>query len=80
MVDQLRNFVDIPDRTKELIQLAGLYHDIGHFAYSHLFDTFLSKIELNDSIPTIFHFIDHEDRSTYFLRKVNLRLNFFFIR
>ena len=74
MVDQLRDYVYISDRTKELIQLAGLYHDIGHFAYSHLFDSFLSKLESFDMIPDIFKIIHHEARSLYFLRKVNKRL------
>lgn len=57
-VDQLRQFVCLAPtvtpfstaklgllRTKHLIQLAALYHDIGHFAYSHLFDTFLRTAE-----------------------------------
>lgn len=76
MVDQLRKFVNIDDRTKELIQLAGMYHDIGHFAFSHLFDTFLSSAKLDESsINEIFKLKDHEDRSIYFLRQVNLLLN-----
>lgn len=74
MVDQLRKCAYISDRTKELIQLAGMYHDIGHFAYSHLFDVFLSRLEDTSTIPEIFQIKDHEDRSLYFLRKVNKRL------
>jgi HD superfamily phosphohydrolase len=87
MVDQLRRYVlrqkqPLPysteklfdPRTKDLIQLAGLYHDIGHFAYSHMFDAFLSKVEFEGEIPEIFKYKDHEDRSIYFLRKVNARL------
>jgi HD superfamily phosphohydrolase len=73
IVDQFRKFIKIPERTKELIQLGGLYHDIGHFSYSHLFDTFLSHIDL-ESIPDIFRIHNHEDRSTYFLQKVNAKL------
>ena len=73
MVDQLRNYAVISDHRRSLIQLAGLYHDIGHFAYSHLFDAFLSKVNLEDS-PEIFKHKDHEERSLYFLRKVNNRL------
>lgn len=74
MVDQLRLVVDIPERTKELIQLAGMYHDIGHFAFSHLFDTFLSRLDETTDIPEIFQLHEHENRSLYFLRKVNKRL------
>ena len=29
---------DISQREKELLQLAGLLHDVGHMAFSHLFD------------------------------------------
>lgn len=73
VVDTLRKFVDIDERTKLLIQLAGLYHDIGHFAFSHLFDNVLAKIDVEpDSIFALKH---HEDRSIYFLNKVNNRLN-----
>ncbi len=56
MVDQLRKCVDISDRTKELIQLAGMYHDIGHFSFSHLFDFFLEHNEgkEEDDVPEVF--------------------------
>jgi len=46
VVDQLRTFVDIDQRTKELIQLGGLYHDIGHVAYSHLMDEFICSAKI----------------------------------
>lgn len=74
MVDQLRKYVTISDRTKELIQLAGMYHDIGHFAYSHLFDAFLSRTKLPAEVDPIFQHKDHEDRSLAFLANVNARL------
>ena len=74
MVDQLRNFVEISDRKKELIQLGGLYHDVGHFAYSHLFDKFLKKIKIEDDVDPIFKLKDHEERSVFFLRQVNNRI------
>src|SRR3989338_6421395 len=63
-------------RTKHLIQLGALYHDIGHFAYSHLFDTFLRTTKVTDGfeMDPIFTYSDHEDRSIYLLRQVNARL------
>jgi len=74
MVDQLRNYVFISDRTKDLIQLAGMYHDIGHFAYSHLFDVFLEKINEKEKLDGVFRLTRHELRSVYFLNQVNNRL------
>jgi len=74
MIDQLRNFREISNRTKELVQLAGMYHDIGHFAYSHLFDRFLKDLDIGDSIDPIFKLKDHEERSVFFLHQVNNRL------
>lgn len=74
MVEQLRRYVFIDDRTKDLIQLAALYHDIGHFCYSHLFDLFLEYTLLSADVHQIFKLKEHEDRSIYFLKKVNLRL------
>lgn len=75
MVDQLRRTAPIPKRTKHLVQLAGLYHDIGHFAYSHLFDMFLEKTVIDDNVDEVFKLKHHEDRSIYFLRRVNSRLS-----
>lgn len=72
LIDHLRNYVNIDDRTKQLIQLAGMYHDIGHLAFSHLFDLFLK--ESNSERSDFFKHVDHEDRSLYFLRKVNAQL------
>ncbi len=48
----------------ELLSLAGLYHDIGHVATSHLLDGLL----IQKGIP------DHEHRSISILEKVNNRL------
>lgn len=74
MVSHLRQFVDIDERTCHLLQLAGLYHDIGHFAYSHLFDTILaSSTIINSNVDEIFHLTEHEERSCYFLEQVNNR-------
>ncbi len=67
MVDQLRKYVDISQRTKDLIQLAGLSHDLGHFAYSHLFDKALARLVTeHKNVPDIFKMHDHEDRSVFF--------------
>lgn len=69
LIDHLRNYVEITDRTKHLVQLAGMYHDIGHSAYSHMFDLFLKHSDQKRS--DFFKHVDHEDRSLYFVRKVN---------
>ncbi len=74
-VETLRKNTTIDNRTKELIQLAGLYHDIGHLAYSHLFDVFLKRNPPPSTVNEFFHMHDHEERSIYFLKKVNGRLN-----
>jgi HD superfamily phosphohydrolase len=73
-VDQLRHYIPIEDRTKHLIQLAGLYHDVGHMSFSHLFDVFLKMNPPSDEAPEVFQHHDHEDRSIYFLRSVNAEL------
>jgi len=74
VIDAISIIAPVPQRTKELVQLAGLYHDIGHFAFSHLFDIFLHENIKQDASDSIFELIHHEDRSTYFLKKVNERL------
>ena len=76
VVDKLRMDlnIQISKRTKELIQLAGLYHDIGHTAFSHMFDFFVkeSNIEFNQNhCDNFFSYKDHEDRSLYLLKLVN---------
>lgn len=65
MCDHLK----IGGREKELIQLAGLYHDVGHMPYSHLFDKILSVIK-PVGIET-----EHEERSIQTFRKVSAELN-----
>lgn len=64
----------ISSRTKHLVQLAGLYHDIGHMAYSHLFDYFLEFYAMRHSNTVFNDNIDHEDRSIFLLKQVNRRL------
>ena len=52
-------------RMIQLIQLAGLYHDIGHLPYSHLFDKILEAINPDN----ILH--NHEDRSVEIFKLVS---------
>lgn len=55
-------------RIKHLIQLAGMYHDVGHLPYSHLFDKILEIAKLPDI------FTHHEERSCETFVKVSERL------
>jgi HD superfamily phosphohydrolase len=55
-------------RTKHLIQLAGMHHDIGHLPYSHLFDRVL---EIAKPLGVSLH---HEVRSCEIFIKVSERL------
>jgi hypothetical protein len=64
MCDQLQ----VEPEYKELIQLAGLYHDVGHLPYSHLFDKILEKARIKDVIP------DHESRSVKTFEEVSKRI------
>ena len=61
--------LNIEERLTELLKLAGLYHDIGHMPYSHLFDKVL-KIIKPINLP-----IEHEDRSINTFLLVSKRLN-----
>jgi HD superfamily phosphohydrolase len=65
VVDILRQYVQITDREKEIVQLAGLLHDVGHVALSHLTDYFLEEKGIGNC---------HEDRSVWIMRKINKRL------
>jgi HD superfamily phosphohydrolase len=59
----------VTPRERELVQLAGLLHDVGHVAFSHLFDYILEEKNLN---PGLHH---HEDRSVFILKQINQRKN-----
>ncbi len=75
IVDHLgKKYFEFSEREKVLIQLAGLYHDIGHFSYSHLFDDFLKEFKNKDELPEIFRLENHEQRSCFFLKQVNSRI------
>lgn len=57
--------INITKHDKELIMLAGLLHDIGHMAFSHMFDDVAGQVKgLAD---------DHEDRSLGYLKAINDR-------
>ena len=65
MVDVLRNSgAFVTDREKDLMQLAGLLHDVGHIAMSH----FLDHMLVAAGHPS------HEERSVTLVREMNQRL------
>ena len=66
VVDELRQHdQEITGREKDIVQLAGLLHDVGHIAFSHLFDYMLEENNI--------HFL-HEERSVVILKIINERL------
>lgn len=69
VVDVLRqNGIEISDREKELVQVAGLLHDSGHVAFSHLIDYILIEEGVSER---------HEERSIQILNIINKRLKLF---
>lgn len=78
MFDQISPEKDL--RLKTMIQVAALYHDIGHAAYSHLFDEFLKKYPYGLPFywsPNCSITEPHEVRSTALLQQVNNRLKIY---
>lgn len=59
------NQLGVTGRIAELVQLAGLYHDIGHVAFSHLADYIFEEKGWPAELA------DHEKRSIQLLKKVN---------
>lgn len=57
---------NISKRDKELVQLAGLLHDVGHIAFSHLFDYILKEKEIT---------LLHEERALIILRNINRKID-----
>lgn len=63
------HFADsITQREKELLMLAGLLHDVGHVALSHLLDYFLEENKIDEQ------FSKHENRSCFLVKKMNTEL------
>ena len=51
------------DKLIELVKIAGLCHDLGHFSFSHLFDDIFYNDNINNIIP-------HEKRSILVLNEI----------
>jgi HD superfamily phosphohydrolase len=65
VVDTLNEQADlITPREKELVQLAGLLHDVGHMAFSHILD----DVMMEQGLPL------HEERSVQILQDMNANL------
>lgn len=61
---------------KILVQTAGLLHDIGHIAFSHLFDDIL-ELKHEQENQTNIQSSKHEDRSIVIFKQINQRLQLF---
>lgn len=59
-------------RRRELIQLGAMLHDLGHMAFSHLFDQFLMAASCDHD--DIFSHHAHEERSVAMMKQINQRI------
>lgn len=59
----------LDDYLIELIKIAGLIHDIGHGPFSHLFDEWLSSMNLNNELENS-EMLEHELRSIILFKKI----------
>jgi len=69
MAGKVADSLNVSGRAKNLVQLAGLFHDVGHTAFSHLMDYVLEEKKIRIEIS------HHEYRSIFILRKINERIN-----
>ena len=60
--------LNIDDRTILLVKVAGLFHDIGHGCFSHLFDSHFLKVKLTGT--ELEKYIDHEYRSVKIIKYI----------
>lgn len=68
VIDNLNQDILITQREKELVQLAGLLHDVGHVAFSHLMDYILEEQKVDK------WYVHHEARSCFILKQINSRV------
>src|SRR3990167_4585437 len=63
----LRQSVEITPREKDMVQVAGLLHDVGHVGGSHFIDYILAENGMEE----------HEERSIKILKRINDRVKVF---